>query len=118
MGAVLYPRPMGINGWAKRLREHLKARKVTQEQLAEKLEVTQGAVAHWLSGRRDINLRDFIRLCVAADADAKTILFGVDEKTRIMRELRQLLADGEHTPRRDAFERTLGEAPKPARMKK
>lgn len=45
-----------MSEWQKNLRQHLKKRQLTQEDLANKLGVTQGAVGHWLNGRRTIDL--------------------------------------------------------------
>ncbi len=39
--------------WNELARARMKARKITQDQLAEHLGVTQGAVAHWMGGRRE-----------------------------------------------------------------
>jgi transcriptional regulator with XRE-family HTH domain len=110
---------MAYRQWRERFREHLRGKEVTQEQVAERLDITQGAVAHWLSGRREINLSDFIRLCVAADADPKFILFGQDEKTRLITELRRVLGKSTTSnPDYPPFERRLAEAPKPPGKKK
>lgn len=67
---------MDWNGWGKRLAAHMRQERVTQEAVAEKMGVSQGAIAHWLSGRREINLSDFFRLCTVAGADPELILFG------------------------------------------
>lgn len=40
----------------------MKERKVTQEKLAEHLGMSQGGIAHWLSGRREPSLEDIGRL--------------------------------------------------------
>lgn len=63
--------------WGSRLRAHMKEAGVTQEALAEKMGVTQGAIAHWLKGRREINLAVFFELCAKAGADPQRILFAV-----------------------------------------
>jgi transcriptional regulator with XRE-family HTH domain len=70
-------------GWGARFKAHMRTAKVTQERLAEKMEVTQGAIAHWLSGRRDINLADYFRLCTYADADPQKILFSTTAITSV-----------------------------------
>lgn len=41
-----------LNTWQNIVKNRLKATGKTQENLAEKLNVTQGSIAHWLSGRR------------------------------------------------------------------
>jgi phage repressor protein C with HTH and peptisase S24 domain/DNA-binding XRE family transcriptional regulator len=42
--------------WYELARARMKERKITQERLAVELGVTQGAVAHWLKGRREPSL--------------------------------------------------------------
>lgn len=42
--------------WYELAKARMKERGVTQERLADELGVTQGAVAHWLSGRREPSL--------------------------------------------------------------
>lgn len=42
--------------WYELAKARMKERGVTQEKLADELGVTQGAVAHWLSGRREPSL--------------------------------------------------------------
>lgn len=42
-----------MNNWYEPVRARMKAMGLTQDALAEMLGVTQGAVAHWLSGRRE-----------------------------------------------------------------
>lgn len=41
-----------LNTWQNLVKNKMKATGETQEDLAEKLNVTQGSIAHWLSGRR------------------------------------------------------------------
>lgn len=45
-----------MNKWNELAKARMKERKITQENLAEHLSVTQGAVAHWMSGRREPSL--------------------------------------------------------------
>jgi phage repressor protein C with HTH and peptisase S24 domain len=45
-----------MNTWYELAKARMKARKITQEILAEHLGVTQGAVAHWMGGRREPSL--------------------------------------------------------------
>ena len=58
-----------INAAMKKWNELAKARmkelKITQETLAEKVGVTQGAVAHWVSGRREPDLETINRILEA-----------------------------------------------------
>ena len=62
--------------WPRRFRQHMRKTGQTQETLGEALGVSQGAIGHWLRGRNKINLEDFFRLCAAAKADPRLILFG------------------------------------------
>lgn len=70
----------------------MKSAKVTQDYVAEKMELTQGTIAHWLNGRRAVNLRDFFQLCEYARADPQTILFG-DTQGDAVTKLAELLAE-------------------------
>lgn len=45
-----------MNDWNALAKAKMKELKITQEGLAERLGVTQGAVAHWLGGRREPDL--------------------------------------------------------------
>lgn len=90
--ANYYTPGMPWQGWGKRLKVHMKASGITQEAVAEKLEVTQGAIAHWLGGRREINLEDYFKLCIAAKADPRLILFGDEGDVRLAEVLREALA--------------------------
>lgn len=66
---------MGWEDWGKRLRAHMKTTKVTQDDVAEDMGVSQGTIAHWLNGRREVNLADFFRMCESARADPRFVLF-------------------------------------------
>jgi transcriptional regulator with XRE-family HTH domain len=87
--------PLGMDweGWSNRLRAHMRRMKISQEKVAEHLGMTQGGVAHWLNGRREINLSDFFRLCSAAAADPREILFADKNAGAVLRDLRQLLEE-------------------------
>lgn len=56
-----------MNNWNELAKARMKELGVTQERLAEKLGVTQGAVAHWLSGRREPDLQTIGRVLKALD---------------------------------------------------
>lgn len=45
-----------MNNWIDLVKSRMKELEITQESLAERLGVTQGAIAHWLSGRREPGL--------------------------------------------------------------
>ncbi|MDH0896348.1 MULTISPECIES: S24 family peptidase [unclassified Pseudomonas] len=51
-----------MKNWNELAKAKMKTLKITQESLAERLGVTQGAVAHWLSGRREPDLQTLGRL--------------------------------------------------------
>lgn len=44
--------------WQTRAKQVMREKKITQEKIAEAIGVSQGAVAHWLSGRRPIGLEE------------------------------------------------------------
>ena len=81
-----------MDSWRRRFRDHMATAEVTQDYLAEKMKITQGAIAHWLSGRREINLSDFFRLCEFAGVDPQRILFGVNGRVPGMTELEEVLS--------------------------
>lgn len=56
--------------WNELAKSRMKELKITQEGLAEKLGVTQGAVAHWLSGRREPDLGTIARVLNLLDLPA------------------------------------------------
>lgn len=63
-------------GWAERLRAHKKAHHMKWALVAERMELEESAIRHWLNGTRQINLVDFFRLCKVMEADPQYILFG------------------------------------------
>lgn len=62
--------------WHSLAKRRMKKLGITQEQLAEKLGVTQGAIGHWLNKRREPSI-DII-LGIMAALDLKNISIGVD----------------------------------------
>ena len=58
----------------KALIEGLKQSPFTQEQLAEKVGVTQSMISHYISGRKLPALDTLSRLCSVLDLDANEIL--------------------------------------------
>lgn len=79
--------------WRKRFKDYLKDEGLSQTDLAKRIGVTQGAVGHWLSGRREVNLSDFMALCKASGANAQYILFGEGEsRSALLEEIRQLVS--------------------------
>lgn len=69
----LYHRRMSLGT---RIRQARKAKKLTQEQLAEKLDITKGSVSQWESDHTVPDLPMFIRLVGALDKSADWLLFG------------------------------------------
>ncbi|MGZ0716401.1 LexA family protein [Pseudomonas palleroniana] len=51
-----------MDKWIALVRTHMKDRKVTQDQLAERLGMSQGGVGHWLNKRRVPSLADMNRV--------------------------------------------------------
>ncbi len=51
--------------WQVRVREEMRAKKITQEQLAERLDFSQGALSHWFSGRRRIDIDTLLKIAGA-----------------------------------------------------
>lgn len=88
-----YSSPMGWKDWGKRLKQHMKDAGLTQDKVAERLGVSQGSIAHWLSGRREVNLADYFKLCEAAGADPQRTLFGDTEPFTVLANLQEFLAN-------------------------
>ena len=80
---------------------------LSQERLAGDLGVVQGTIGHWLRGRNKINLEDFWRLCAAAGADPKFILFGPEDKTLATSIKQVLSAHPELIPGYPKYEKAL-----------
>jgi len=51
-------------------------RDITQQDIADALGVTRGAVGHWLCGRREPTLSQFVELSEALDVSAGWLLAG------------------------------------------
>jgi transcriptional regulator with XRE-family HTH domain len=104
--ALAYPAKMAWSEWGKRLKAHMKVEGISQEKVGEHFDVTQGAVAHWLSGRREINLSDFFKLCAFVRADPRRILFGETEAVAVLSNLQTVLK--ENPGIRDMVARPVG----------
>lgn len=59
--------------WNAYVREKMQQNKITQEDIAEKLNKTQGAIGHWLTGRRTPNINEVAELIKIVGGD-KVIL--------------------------------------------
>ena len=115
---------MGWKQWNKRLREHIEAHGLKQGDLGAALEdaggeaVSQGAVGHWLHGRRSINLDTFFQLCEAAGADPARILFGEDMQRLVSARLQTAFSQSAlENPDYAPFEGHLKKVPKPRKSK-
>lgn len=51
--------------WQNRIKQVMREKKVTQEKLAEMIGVSQGALSHWFSGRRQIDLSSLLKIADA-----------------------------------------------------
>lgn len=61
--------------WGKRFRELAKENGWTLAKIADRMEITDGALRHWTNGTRDPNLGDFFRMCEIAGVDPARVLF-------------------------------------------
>lgn len=64
--------------WTERVRERMKELSLTQEMLAKKMEVTRGAIAHYLGGRRIPRPDQFRKLARILEVDPIWLQYGVD----------------------------------------
>lgn len=71
--------------WIERARNRMRAQGLSQEDLAEQLTCTRGAVGHYLSGRRQPSLKQFEIIARALNTDLIWLLYG-DNSGRIVRE--------------------------------
>jgi hypothetical protein len=62
--------------WGQRIRVHMREKRLRPITVALKLGMSEPALRSWLNGNREINLSDFVRLCVAIKADPRQMLFG------------------------------------------
>lgn len=83
---------MSWKQWGARMKKHMREAQVTQDTVAERMDVTQGTIAHWIKGRREINLSDFFTFCEKAGAEPARILFG-DDPASLLADLNKFLAE-------------------------
>ncbi|GAB3484300.1 LexA family protein [Azotobacter salinestris] len=62
-----------MDEWIKAVRSAMAQQRVTQAQLAERIGKTQGAIAHWLNGRREPGLADINAMLSALGIEALSI---------------------------------------------
>lgn len=104
--------------WQDRFLVFMEHQQLTQTELAKRLDMTQGAVGHWLSGRRELRLKDFIRLCKVSGANAQTILFGEPQEDAVLGKIKELLSsEPEKNGNYGLFESRLKSAPKKRKVK-
>ncbi len=97
-----------VTNWGVRFRAHMKLHSLSQETLADAMGRSQGAVGHWISGRRDINLNEFFKLCEAAGADPRLILFPDSRTEEALTQIGQILkAHPELNPAYKPFEKGI-----------
>lgn len=65
--------------WRVRINTARKQKGITLEDIADEMGVTPGMVSHWLTGKRNIWLHEFVQLCRYVVEDPTYILFGKDE---------------------------------------
>lgn len=64
--------------WPQRIKARLKELGMTQDTLAKQLEVTRGAIAHYLSGRRVPPMKQFQKLAEILKVNPVWLQYGVD----------------------------------------
>lgn len=67
-----------------RLREARMAARLSQADLANRLQVSQSAVAHWEREKNEPNLEQLVRLCSALGVDPTWLAFGSQQKGRVL----------------------------------
>jgi hypothetical protein len=84
---------MPWTNWPDRFRAHLARHTIYQAGLGEYMtpKVKPATISHWLTKRRNINLKDFFQLCAAAGADPVKILFGGDINAVARKQLSSIL---------------------------
>lgn len=70
-----------MSTWYKMAKQRMRERHISQEQMAERLGVTQGAIGHWLNGRRQPKLDVINRLLRELDLPALSVTIAPDENT-------------------------------------
>ncbi|WP_455825291.1 LexA family protein [Pseudomonas graminis] len=69
-----------MDNWIALVKANMKDRKVTQDQLAERLGMSQGGVGHWLNKRRVPSLEDMNRLLEALGLGYLEVLLEIRER--------------------------------------
>lgn len=90
-----------MKDWVRRLRRRYNELKLseglTQESLAERLQLSQGAISHWLNGRREPDtLQEYEKLAGALRVDPAWLLYGIGAMSQSARRLHVLLGYGKN----------------------
>lgn len=72
-----YASLMGEKDWRARAKSFMRTEKITQDEVATSMGLSQGAIAHWLAGRRKITLTDFFKFSKALGCKPEWLLFGI-----------------------------------------
>lgn len=72
--------------WMERARNRMRTLGISQEDLAERLTCTRGAVGHYLAGRRQPSLKQFEVIARALNTDLIWLLYGSDTGNLIREE--------------------------------
>ena len=70
-----------MDNWIALVKANMKDRKVTQDQLAERLGMSQGGVGHWLNKRRVPSLADMNRVLAELGLGYLEVALQIREKT-------------------------------------
>ena len=71
---------MRINKFGEKFAEALKAKELTQEQLANKIGTTQQTISRWINNQREPSIDDILLICHFLDEDPNEII-GYNETT-------------------------------------
>lgn len=103
---------------------------ITQDDVAERLKKTQGTIAHWLSGRRQINLNQFFEFAnKGIGCQPEWLLFGparevTPEDQKMLNEVisrtvtKLLTSDPASNPHHEDLMKRYETAPKPKKIRK
>lgn len=66
------------NNWMNRARARMRDKKISQDQLAQSLECTRGAISHYLAGRRIPNLHQLESIAAYLGVHPSWLLYGIE----------------------------------------
>jgi transcriptional regulator with XRE-family HTH domain len=61
--------------WRQRVRAALKAKQLSLAMVAERMELSEPTIRHWMNGTREPNFSDLLRLFAVCDLDPQATLF-------------------------------------------